>query len=351
MTITRPAYCSRDDIARASDVALTSRAKREIDRALCGGADAVDALLNRTFYPVTQTKDFRWPPRAPQAPAWRFWIDDNAQLISLTSLTSGGTSVSTSNVYLEPQASGPPYNRVELNIGAATGFSVGTTPQRSLVITGRWGYREDVVSVGTLGASINASVTALTVSDSSAVGPGELLYIGTENMLVLDSSMTSTSQTLQTPLTAASSDNGVAVTTGSAYAVGEVIQLDTELMEITSITGNTLTVTRAVQGSVLAAHTGSTIYAPRSLTVQRAYGGTTAASHTQGDALTKLAPPPLVSQLNLAYAQTGYAESLGAYARPGGSGARTAPQPGAGVGSLEDQALDAYFRIVGPGAV
>lgn len=349
--ITRPAYCTRDDVLRASDVAGSLSQAREADRAVCQGADATDKLLNRVFYPVTATKRYRWPARSQQAPAWRLWIDGDAQLISLTTLSSGGVTIAPSSVFLEPQDTGPPYDRIELDISTATGFSVGTTPQRSIVITGTWGYAADTAAVGTLGASINSSVTTVQVSNSSTVGPGDLLYCGTEAMLVTDSAYVTTSQTLQSALTADSSVVSVSVTTGSSYAAGELVLLDSELMEITAVTGNTLTVNRAVQGTVLAAHTGSTIYAPRQLTVTRGYAGSTAASHTSGDALTRNLPPALVSSLNLAYALTALGEQAGGYARPAGSGSRTSPQPGAGLPGLESQAWDAFGRIVGPGVI
>lgn len=344
--ITRPAYCTRDDVLRASDVALTAATAREVDRAVCSGADAVDTLLNRVFYPTTGTRSFRWPPQSQQAPAWRLWLDAS-ELISLTALTAGSTTISTANVYLEPQQYGPPYNRLELNIGTATGFSVGTTPQRSIAITGVFGYRADTTTVGTLATAVNASVTTVVVSNGANVGVGDLLICGSEYMLLTESAMVSTSQTLQTPVAADSSVVALAVTTGSAYNVGETLLLDSERMEIVDIAGNALTVTRAVQGTVLASHTGSTIYALRSFTATRGAVGTTAASHSQGDALTRHAPPALISQLNLAYAQVAYEEGQGAYARPGGTGPRTQPQPGAGLPALEAQAWTAFGRVLG----
>lgn len=343
--ITRPAYVTRDDVLRASDSAPSVRLLREIDRAVCSGADAVDAFTRRVFYPISGTRYFRYPERGNRSPAWRLWLD-GSEIISLTSITAGGTAISTANVYLEPANAGPPYHSLELNISSSAAFAAGATPQRSIAVTGVFGFRADTQSVGTLSGSINASVTTLTVSSSAAVGPGDLLIAGTESMLVTDSAMVTTGQTLQASLTADTSAVSVSVTTGSAYSVGEVLLLDSERMEVTDVSGNTLTVTRAAQGTVLATHSGSTIYAPRSLTVTRGYAGTTAASHTNGDTLYRNLPPALISELNLAYALTSASETGGAYARPGGSGDRTAPQAGQGVGSLEYQVKTQYRRVL-----
>ena len=49
-------------------------------------------------------------------------------------------------------------------------------------------------------------------------------------------------------------------------------------MLITDIAGNNLIVKRQKSGSTLAAHTGSTIYAPRQVTITRGDLGTTAGS-------------------------------------------------------------------------
>src|SRR2546423_6488656 len=75
-------------------------------------------------------------------------------------------------------------------------------------------------------------------------------------------------------------------------------------MRVDDIAGNTLTVERAYGGTVLAAHTTATIYAPRTLTVTRGALGTTADTHASGVTVYEWQPPGLVRQLAKAEAIT-----------------------------------------------
>src|SRR5262249_23105440 len=104
----------------------------------------------------------------------------------------------------------------------------------------------------------------------------------------------------------------------------EVLLIDSERLLVTAKASNVLTVQRAQDGSVLAAHSnGAAIYAFRSLTVERATNGTTAATHSNGAALRRYAPPGDVVNLALAsaiayylQAQSGWTGQIG-----GGEGA------------------------------
>lgn len=326
MTLTRPGYCTRDDVLRAMDVAPSLRARTLVDRAVAGAVGIVEGTLKRRFSPSIGTRYFDWPDRAG-APAWKLYLDEN-ELAALTAVTAGGVTVALADVNLEPNTTGPPYDRVELNLGTSASFTVGSTQQRNIALTGTFGYQLDTAPAGALSGAINASVTSLAVTDSSQVSPGDLLIAGTEYLLVTETAMVTTGQTLQTPIDASSATVTIAVTTGSAYHAGEIVLLDSERMEIQDIAGNSLTVKRAVQGSVLATHTGSTIYAPRTLTVVRGAQGSTAASHLDAITLTKHQVPPLVQQLVLGEALNLYAQMTSGFARQAGTGAATMAQGG-----------------------
>jgi hypothetical protein len=138
----------------------------------------------------------------------------------------------------------------------------------------------------------------VAVSDASLVGVGDTLLIGTEYMQVTARSWATSSQT--GTLTASAAAVTLAVSDGTAFNVGELLLLDSERVLIVDISGNNLTVKRAWDGTVLAAHTAATIYVNRTLTVTRATLGTTAAAHTSGDAVSRHAPPNLVRQLTIA---------------------------------------------------
>jgi hypothetical protein len=120
--------------------------------------------------------------------------------------------------------------------------------------------------------------------------------------------------------------------------------LDSERMLIVDIAGNNLTVKRAWDGTVLAAHTGSSIYAPRTLTVTRGALGTTAAIHTTAAAITCHVVPGLVRELCIAEATNLLLQGASGYARTIGAGDYTKESSGTGLANLRDQVYAAYGR-------
>lgn len=346
--MTEPWYATREDVKGALDYKETARNNAQVDRALAAVSRAIENNCHRVFYPSIATRYFDWP-NYQYSYAWKLYLDQN-DLISVTSLTSGGVTIQPSGYLLEPVNSGPPYTRVDINLASSgSSFNAGAgTWQRSIAITGLWGYGNTEAPAGAVAAAFNASVTTVQVTDSSSIGVGQVLRIGAERLLVTDKGQLSTGQTLQTPLTAQQANNIMAVTTGSAYTIGEVLLLDAERMRVEDIAGNNLTVHRAWDGSTLAAHTGSTIYAPRSLTVVRGALGTTAASALQGDPIVKWTPPSLIRQLtigeainNLQQEATGYARTVGNAAGSGNTKRGTSIE---GLIDLRDLTYSTYTR-------
>lgn len=313
-------YASREDVKRALDSAETARNNAQIDRALDAASRAIEGLTHRKFYPQTATRFFPWPDEGWSSRPWRLWLDDD-ELISVTSLSSGGTTIASTNYYLEPVNTGPPYTRVEINLGTSSAFSAGSTWQQAISITGVWGYSADEESAGALAAAVSSSTaTTVDVSDSNAIGVGTIAKVDSERMLVTEKTMITTGQTLQVALTASQANVTVAVTTGSSFSVGEVILLDSERMLVVDISGNNLTVKRAWDGTVLATHSGSTIYAPRRLTVTRGALGTTASTHSSGASVTRHVVPGPIRQLAVAEALNSLEQETSAYARVVGTG-------------------------------
>lgn len=350
MAITTPVYCTREDVKNALDLKETARSNAAIDLAIRAATDSVEALCHRHFYPQLATKYFDWPDQ--YARSWRLWLDE-AELISLSSLSSGGVTIPPSNYLLEPNRTGPPYNRIEINISSSSAFGGGATTQRDITAVGLFGHSNTEAPAGTGAAAANSAATSIDVSDSSAIGVGQILRIGTERLIVAERSMKTTGQTLQTPIDAQQKTVIVAVTNGSLFAVGEVLLLDAERMLIVDIAGNNLIVKRAWDGSVLAAHTGSTIYASRTLTVVRGALGTTAAAMAQGDPIVAWQAPGLVRQLataeavvDLLRASSGYAAQtgVGSQSRTVGGGQAVRTAPGVGIGDLRDQVYAALGR-------
>lgn len=323
----------------------TNQYDAQIDRAIETGSRTVEARLHRIFYPNTTTKYFDWPNDS-YARSYRLWLDQN-ELISITSLVSGGITIPASNYFLEPNGYGPPYDHLDLDLADNSSFSTVNTFQRSIAITGVFGYNLDSASAGAITAAIvSTSATTLSISDSSLVGVGSLLTIDSERLIVSAKSWVTSSQTVQTSaLTALASNTTVLVTTGSSFNVGEYILIDSEKMLITDIVGNSLIVKRAVDGTVLATHnTGTTIYLPRTLTVSRGALGTTAATHLISTAVTQQVYPGPVAALTVAYAMNQVMQEGAGYARIAGSGDNSREFTGRGIKDLERDAIAVVGR-------
>lgn len=342
MAITSPVYATRETVKRALDIKETARANEQVDRLLEAGSRTIDGDLHRVFYPRLQT--LRWDcPDSQSGRPWRLWLDDH-ELISVSALVSGGVTVPASDYLLYPD-DGPPYDRLEIDRSSSSAFSVGDTGQKATVITGLWGGAPlTLADVGALVAAINSSVGALTVLNGALVGIGDLLLIDSEYLLVTDRGWLTSTQTVQTPLTASAANTTVAVTTGSAFSNGEVILLDAETMLIVGVAGNNLIVRRAWDGSALATHSGSTVYVSRTLIVTRGAVGSTAASHLISAPISRWVPPALVHQRAVAETLTAIEQEQSAYARVVGSGEGSAEARGVGLADLRCRVYTAHGR-------
>lgn len=296
----RIAYATRERVKRALDSAQTARTDAQVDTALLAATDAIHGQCHRRFYPENKTVAFDWPDRVQRPPSWRLWLDAN-EIVSVTTFVSGGVTIPTSDLKLYPN-SGPPYNRIEIDLGSSSALSAGDTYQQSTVITGLYAGAPVVeVSAGQLAEALDSTETAVDVTDSAAIGIGQLIRVDTERMVVTGKRSLTTGQTLQANLAAQANGTTVTVVDGASFAVGEVILVDAERMLILDVAGNTLIVKRQWDGTALAAHiTGAVVYAPRTLIVERGVLGTTAAAHSTAAPIVRWEPPPLVEALAVA---------------------------------------------------
>lgn len=341
----QPWYCTREDVKRVPDLAFTARIDPVIDRLIEAGALSIEGELRRKFYPVTATRYKDWP-NENSATGWRLWLDAD-EVASVTSLTTGGDAVDLASVFLEPVNEGPPYTRIDLDIDRSVAFGGTTGWQRNIAIEGVFcGCRLDEAPGGALAEVLDASETAVDVTNSAAVGVGSILRVDSERMIVTEKSWLTTGQTLQADLTASAAAAGVSVTNGAAFAIGEMILLDTERMLVVDIAGNLLVVKRAWDGSSLATHSGATIYAQRTLTVERGALGTSAAAHDTATAIVTHRVPALVKQLNVAETINALLQESSAYARVVGAGENVREMTGKGLEDLRDRVFTAYARKV-----
>ncbi len=311
-------YCTREEVQDAFDVREAAHRSAQIDSAIASASDDIDGWLNRHKHglaPRTATRYFNWPTYDYAAP-YRLWFDEN-ELISITSFSSGGIVLAPGTDYfLEPVNSGPPFTYAEINRGGSATFNISPsgTGQHSTVISGVWGINDDRKPAGTLVEALDASETDVDVSDASLVGVGALIVVDSERMLVTDRSPLSVGDTLQSGLTVAKNNNSFTLTAGTNVHVGETILVDSERMKVVDIVGNTVTVFRAYDGSVLTAHSiGATVYAYRTLRVERGALGSTAASHLISAPITQWDVPSLVRDLCKAEAMTRLEQEFSAY--------------------------------------
>jgi hypothetical protein len=341
-----PVYATREQYKTALDSVETARNNRRIDRNLRGASRDVERLTLRTFYPSLETRYFDWLPEGDTPRPWRLWLEDNELAAAPTSVTVAGTLLDPADYLCRP-SSGPPFDHIEINLSGNASWSSGDTWQNAIAILGPYASCPiEEITGPDLAANIADTTTrSCDVTATADIGIGSLIRVGTERMNVVGRSMITTAQTLLVPMTDQLSSTSVRVTTGTAFVEDEVILLDSEKMRIDEITGNTLIVKRAWDGTVLASHNGATIYAARRLTVERGACGTTAATHTAGDDVLVYQPPALITEYVLAQALvTGQQESA-AYGRMVGSGDNAREAAGRALMDLRDRVKRTYYRV------
>jgi len=170
----------------------------------------IDSHCNRHFYVLTASRRFDGTGET------QLRIPD---LVSLTTLASDEdqdrvfeTTWSSSDYLLYPlnaepqQPWGRPYSRLLVDVAAGSRATFPSGPA-TVEIAGRWGFREETQDSGAdinEGAPFGASDTLLTVTD------------------------------------------------GTRFAPGQTVQIDTEQLYITAVSGNDLTVSRGVNGTAAA---------------------------------------------------------------------------------------------------
>lgn len=347
MAVTEPCYCTREDVKLAPDFAETARGNSRIDRAIQSVSRIIERELHRFFYPIDTTYYWDWPNFQYAAP-WRLWVDQ-WDIVALTGIESPpGTSISIADVLLYPpnRLPGWPYTRVELNRSTTAAWGPGATPQQSIALTGTFGFTADTDSAGTLAAAVLDTDTAITVSDGSQMGVGDIVIAGTERMIVSERAAVTTGLTQSGSgcSTASVADVALATTGTGTVCIGEVILLDSERMLVEDVTAGVVTVKRAWDGTVLATHTGATVYAYRQLTVLRGQLGTAAAGYSSGTALSRHRVPGPVRDLAIAEAVNRVLQEVSGYARTVGEADALRPAPGMALTELWDEVTSAYGR-------
>jgi len=343
-------YTTREQVKRAAQINGPDE-HPSIDRLLESVSREIERELNRHFYPLTAPKYFPYPnTQSPRI--YRYWLDDD--LIEVTLLVSGGTTIVPADYFKEPVNCGPPFNRIEIDLSSGAAFLAGITSQRALEVTGRWGFCEISAAAGALDEADDGTETELDVTDSSLIGVGDLILIGTERMIVTEKALLTTTTAINMGAGIAADEAVLAITIDGIGSVkqGEIITIGAERMLVEGVGGAVLTVKRAYDGSVLAAHLDdAVVYAPRTLTVTRAAVGTTAATHADDTPITKNVPPGLIAELALAETIYALAQEKGSMALTVGQGEAVREISGKGIADVRKRADEAYKRTRGPRAI
>jgi hypothetical protein len=339
-------YANREDIKNALDTRSTTRTDAQIDRALASGSKAVNDLCHRLFYPQLGVRYFDWPDEnEPYGKSWRLWLHQH-EAISVTSLVAGGVTIPSSDYHLEPVNDGPPYTHIEIDRSSNAAFGFVGTPQRAIVVTGVFGGWDEEERVATVSGTITAAHSTLTFTPEQ-VGVGDTVHIDDEYIHLVGLGYADSGQNLGgAGLAASTADVSVPVSNGSGFVVGETIRIDGEAMQILAITGDTLTVRRAHDGSVLAAHTaGVDIYAERAFKAQRGALGSVAAEHLDGTNVYRLVYPPLVKDLAVAETLTRLQNEQSGYARPISNFHKSViDAPATGINALREDCYASHAR-------
>lgn len=343
-------YASVEDVRAAMDTKTSARDTARIMRALESASRAVDTLCARRFYPTATTRYFDWP-NVQRARPWRLWLGAD-EIISITTLTVADETIAAADYFLEPANSGPPYDRIEIDLSSTAAWSSGDTHQRSIAVTGVFGHGAGTEGAGATAEALDASETGVDVTDSSLIGAGDTILVDSEYMLVTGRSMADTGVNIATGggMTASAADVTLACDTATGIpSVGETVLVGSERMLIVDAAGTSLTVQRAYDGTVLAAHdAAASVWAPRTLTVTRGELGTTAATHDTATAVARHAPPGLVRDLTIAHAIVRLEQESAGYARTVGAGETSRNASLAGLRDLEEQVMAAYGRVGSP---
>jgi hypothetical protein len=326
-------YVSLQDVKDAYSI-KTAKDDIKIQRAINAASDEVESMLHRKFYPEIATHYFSGDD---------FYVSDSGELVlnyydilNVTNLIVNGSVVSSEDYFLTDEP-------MDSNDFPSDFTSLGRFDE--VVITGVYGYSNRTVLETTLVSDITEFSISLTITNSSNLSPGNTIKLGNEFLKLGARTQTDTGQTLQTALNSNTNDQMVAVTDSSDFNVGEFILIEAEKMRITDIAGNSLIVTRAVDGSTLAAHTtGKMIYSPRTFKVTRGILGTIAVAHTAGTEVYRFTPPGLIQSLTMAETMNILAQQDAAYGRVIGSGESQREAGGRGLNDIRKQAMTAYRR-------
>jgi hypothetical protein len=349
-----PWYCTREDVRNSLEITQGLRTDRLIDSKIASSSRSVEGQLHRpVFAPTLATVKFDWPDYS-YSPSWALELDSN-EIIELVAVVSNGTDITSSCILRRgDDRSTPPYNRIEIDLSTNAAFAASTTFQQAVHVTALYGYSNDEEVVGELDATLagTASATATITWSTADLGVGDLLHIDSERMIVTDRTWVDSGQTITDPLTASKASVAVNVSSGSAFAAGEIVIVDVERMLIVDVVGNTLSVIRQYDGTVLAAHADNApIFALTGVILARAQLGTTIAPHAPAASISRWITPANLREFTKAESIVALEQDASAWNRTAGSGDNAREASGKALADAREMAIQSLGRKYRLGAI
>lgn len=176
-------YTTPDAIKAA--IALTGNLKDSLlGTYIDAASQSIEQTLRRRFIPQTQTRYYRWPQ--PFGSSLTLFLDQDLLAVTLLQVKAQDASpvtIASTDYFLEP-VNDPPYRRIEIDLSSSAAFESGNTTQRSIAVTGRWGYQEATVAAGTLAEDLDASETQIDATAGILASVGNTLLIDNEQMFI-----------------------------------------------------------------------------------------------------------------------------------------------------------------------
>jgi len=167
----------------------------------------------RTFYPRVETRYHDVPSDGRE-----LWLNDD--LLEIIDTTNGDDSSIDDSSYLLVPRTDTPHYAIKIIQSSSETFETDSAGNSEDVIEieGIWGYHTNYTQ--------RAWITGSTVSDDSDVG---------------------------------ATDTTIAVTSGTLFDAGQLIRIDDEIIRVTAVSTNDLTVVRGENGSTAAAHDDASV--------------------------------------------------------------------------------------------
>ena len=163
-------------------------------------------------------------------------------LISITSISDDGTSLSTSDYLLYPRNGwfdGKPFTRIRIDPDS-TLRGVWTWEEDIVVIAGKWGLWEETEEISSVSSQTDSS-NNLVVGDASSLAPGMVVLIDSEQEYIRATGA-ATDSTANLSEDVDITETEITISDGTAVNIGEIVVVDTEQLLILDIIGNVLVV-------------------------------------------------------------------------------------------------------------